>query len=69
MAGHMTRMNKDHCCKKIILAKPMGNRPWGRSPLRWIDCKAKYWKKVAKSRDAWKRLLEKARAQPVLLRH
>ncbi|GFU52439.1 hypothetical protein TNCV_193121 [Trichonephila clavipes] len=37
-AGHMARMNEDHCCKKIFLPKPMGNRPEGRPPLRWIDC-------------------------------
>ncbi|GFX84278.1 putative endonuclease-reverse transcriptase [Trichonephila clavipes] len=29
-AGHLARMNEDHCCKKIFLAKPMGNRPRGR---------------------------------------
>ncbi|GFX16157.1 hypothetical protein TNCV_4704131 [Trichonephila clavipes] len=62
----MARMNEDHCCKKILLAKPVGNRPRGRSPLRWIDCvkkdlnilKVKNWKTVAKSRDAWRKLLE-----------
>ncbi|GFV99310.1 hypothetical protein TNCV_1512821 [Trichonephila clavipes] len=37
-AGHLARMNEDHCCKKIFLAKPMENRPRGRPPLRWIDC-------------------------------
>ncbi|GFX06956.1 hypothetical protein TNCV_1202711 [Trichonephila clavipes] len=69
-AGPLARMNEDRCCKKILLAKPMGNRPQGRPLLRWIDCvekdlkilKVKNLKKVAKSRDAWKRLLEKARA-------
>ncbi|GFW05215.1 putative endonuclease-reverse transcriptase [Trichonephila clavipes] len=57
-AGHLARMNEERCCKKIFLAKPMGNRPWGRLPLRWIDCieidlnilKVKNWKTVAKSR-------------------
>ncbi|GFW72568.1 putative endonuclease-reverse transcriptase [Trichonephila clavipes] len=28
--GHLARMNEDRCCKKIFLAKPMGNRPRGR---------------------------------------
>ncbi|GFX96187.1 hypothetical protein TNCV_2290751 [Trichonephila clavipes] len=37
-AGHLTRINENLCCKKISLAKPMGNRPWGRPPSRWIDC-------------------------------
>ncbi|GFX73806.1 hypothetical protein TNCV_4291221 [Trichonephila clavipes] len=31
-------MNEDCCCKKIFLAKPSGNRPRGRPPLRWIHC-------------------------------
>ncbi|GFU70208.1 hypothetical protein TNCV_5058001 [Trichonephila clavipes] len=56
-------MNEDRCCKKIFLAKPMGNRPRGRPPLRWIDCvekdlkilKVKYWQTVAKSGVAWRR--------------
>ncbi|GFW95567.1 hypothetical protein TNCV_1722651 [Trichonephila clavipes] len=37
-AGHLARMKEDRCCKKIFLMKPMGNRPRGRPPLRWIDC-------------------------------
>ncbi|GFT62077.1 hypothetical protein TNCV_3812361 [Trichonephila clavipes] len=67
--GHLARMSEDRCCKKIFLAKPMGNRARGRPPLRWIDyvgkdlniLKAKHWKTVVKSRDAWRKLLEKAR--------
>ncbi|GFX25641.1 hypothetical protein TNCV_2082761 [Trichonephila clavipes] len=73
-AGHLARMNEDRCCKKIFLAKPMGNRPQDRPSLRWIDyvekdlkiLKVKNWKTVAKSRDARRRLLEKARAYPGL---
>ncbi|GFW70470.1 hypothetical protein TNCV_4915901 [Trichonephila clavipes] len=37
-AGHLARMKEDRCCKKIFLAKTMGNTPWGRLPLKWIDC-------------------------------
>ncbi|GFV24514.1 hypothetical protein TNCV_813981 [Trichonephila clavipes] len=56
MGCHLARMNEDRYSKKIFLAKPMGNRPRGRPPLRWIDCvekdlkilKVEYWKKVAK---------------------
>ncbi|GFX56898.1 hypothetical protein TNCV_3566701 [Trichonephila clavipes] len=63
-------MNANRCCKKTFLAKPMENRPSGRPPLRWIDCikkdlkiiKVKSWKKFVKSRDVWKKLLEKSRA-------
>ncbi|GFU71946.1 hypothetical protein TNCV_1052931 [Trichonephila clavipes] len=31
-------MNEDRFYEKIFLAKPMGNRPRGRPPFRWIDC-------------------------------
>ncbi|GFS78504.1 hypothetical protein TNCV_3147571 [Trichonephila clavipes] len=70
MGWSLARMNEDRCCKKIFLAKPIGNRPRGRLPLRWIGCvdkdlnilKVKNWKTVAKSRDSWRKLLEKARA-------
>ncbi|GFS82931.1 hypothetical protein TNCV_1568171 [Trichonephila clavipes] len=73
-AGHLARMNEDRSYKKIFLAKPMGNRPRRRLPLRWIDCvekdinilKVKNWKTVTKSRDAWRKLLEKARTHPGL---
>ncbi|GFW20369.1 putative endonuclease-reverse transcriptase [Trichonephila clavipes] len=52
-AGYLAGMNKDRCCKKIFLAKSMGNRPRGRPPLRGIDyfekdvklLKVKNWKK------------------------
>ncbi|GFS57212.1 epidermal growth factor receptor substrate 15-like 1 [Trichonephila clavipes] len=67
-AGDLARMNEDRCFKKIFLAKPVGNKPWGRRLLSWIDCvkkdlnilKVKNFKTVAKGRDAWRKLLEKA---------
>ncbi|GFT18528.1 putative endonuclease-reverse transcriptase [Trichonephila clavipes] len=37
-AGHLARMNEDRRYKKLFLAKPIGNKPRGRPPLRWIDC-------------------------------
>ncbi|GFV28006.1 uncharacterized transposon-derived protein F52C9.6 [Trichonephila clavipes] len=75
--GHLARMNEDHCCKKIFLAKPMANRPRDRPMLRWIDCvkkdlnilKVENRKTVVKSRDVWKKFLEKARAYPRLSSH
>ncbi|GFT18185.1 putative endonuclease-reverse transcriptase [Trichonephila clavipes] len=64
-AGHLARMNEDRCRRKVFLAKTMGNKPRGRPLLRWTDCvekdpkirKVKNWKTVAKSWDAWRRLL------------
>ncbi|GFT09949.1 putative endonuclease-reverse transcriptase [Trichonephila clavipes] len=75
--GHLARMNEDRCCKRIFLTKPMGNKPRGKPPLRWIDCvekdlnilMVKNWKTVAKSRDARRKLLEKAKAHPALSSH
>ncbi|GFY35069.1 putative endonuclease-reverse transcriptase [Trichonephila clavipes] len=32
--GHLSKMNEDHCCNKIFLAKLMVNRPRGRTLLR-----------------------------------
>ncbi|GFU57216.1 uncharacterized protein TNCV_3634081 [Trichonephila clavipes] len=69
-ADHLARMSEDRCCKKIFQAKPMGNKPRGRPPLKWIDCvekdlsilKVENWKTVVKSRDTRKKLLEKARS-------
>ncbi|GFX29860.1 hypothetical protein TNCV_4749891 [Trichonephila clavipes] len=51
------------------LAKPIGNGPQSKPPLRRIYgvqkelklLKVKNWKTLAKSRDAWKRLLEEVR--------
>ncbi|GFY34954.1 hypothetical protein TNCV_155271 [Trichonephila clavipes] len=67
LAGHFARMNENRCCKKVFLAKPMGNRPLDRPLLRWTDCvkkdniKVKNWKTVAKSRDAWRTFLKGCR--------
>ncbi|GFY03291.1 uncharacterized transposon-derived protein F52C9.6 [Trichonephila clavipes] len=33
-AGHLARINGDPCCKKIFLAKPMGNKPRGRHAFK-----------------------------------
>ncbi|GFV00450.1 hypothetical protein TNCV_3644281 [Trichonephila clavipes] len=54
------RMNEQRYSKNIFRAMPIGNRPRGILPLRWIDCvekdlnilKVKNWKTVAKSSDA-----------------
>ncbi|GFV44140.1 reverse transcriptase domain-containing protein [Trichonephila clavipes] len=76
-AGHLARMTKDRCCKKIFLVKPMGNRSRGRLQFKLIDCvekdlnilKVKNWKTVAKNRDAWRKLLEEARVHPEVSNH
>ncbi|GFY15955.1 hypothetical protein TNCV_1286001 [Trichonephila clavipes] len=68
-AGHLARTNENRCCKKIFLAKPLGNGLRGSPPLRWIDCFEKDWKTVAKSIDVRRKLLEKAGAHPRLSSH
>ncbi|GFY30839.1 hypothetical protein TNCV_3119991 [Trichonephila clavipes] len=76
-AAHLVRMNEDRFCKKTFLVKCMENRPRGRPPLRWIDyvgkdliiLKVKNWRTLSKSRSAWRKLLEKAKAHPGLSRN
>ncbi|GFS80968.1 hypothetical protein TNCV_3516591 [Trichonephila clavipes] len=63
---------KDRFCKKIFLAKPVGNRPGADPRLRWTDCvekelnilEVKNWKTFAKRRGAGRKFLEKVKAHP-----
>ena len=74
-AGHLVRMNSDRTLKKIFNTKPDGVRSVGRPKLRWEDgvnqdmriLGVKNWKKVARNRDEWAKLLKTARAHQGLL--
>ena len=76
-AGHIIRMNKERSTQKIFLARPCGTRARGRPSLRWVDCLERdlttlrviNWKTMARKREAWRKILEKARAHPGLSRH
>jgi hypothetical protein len=36
-AGHVARMGEKRNACRLIVEKPKGNRPLGRSKLRWVD--------------------------------
>ena len=73
-AGHIIRMKDDRTTKRVLLARPTGDRKRGRPRLRWADClqgdfntiKVKDWKAVARRRKDWHSLLEKAKVHPGL---
>jgi len=63
-------MNNDRTLKKILNTIPDGVRSVGRPKLRWEDgvgqdiriLGVKNWKKVARDRDEWAKLVKNARA-------
>ncbi|GFW81484.1 uncharacterized protein TNCV_2881621 [Trichonephila clavipes] len=63
-------MSEDCTTKKVFDAQPIGTRRKGRPNLRWIDGPEKdllvlrtgNWRTLAGRRQAWKKLLEKAKA-------
>ena len=73
-AGHIIRMKDDRTTKRILLARPIGDRKRGRPRLRWADClqrdfntiRVKDWKAVVHRRKDWHSLLEKAKVHPGL---
>jgi len=67
--GHVERMAEDSIVQKIKRWKPVSKRPIGRPKTRWEDevlediksININNWKKVAQSRDIWKKVVEQAR--------
>ena len=67
--GHVERMAEDNIVQKIKRWKPMSKRPIGRPKTRWEDgvlediksINIGNWKKVARNRDSWKKVVEQAR--------
>ena len=59
-------MAEDNIVQKIERWKPMSKRPIGRPKTRWEDDVLEYiksinvsnWKKVAQSRDSWKKVVK-----------
>jgi len=57
-------MAEDNNVQKIKIRKPMSKRPTGRPKTRWEVIKninISNWKKVARNRDRWKKVVEQAR--------
>ncbi|GFW09319.1 putative DD41D transposase [Trichonephila clavipes] len=65
-------MDENRTTKKVSNAQSIGTRRKGRPNLRWIDglendllvLRTKNWRTLARGRLEWKRLLEKANANP-----
>ena len=63
-------------CKRVLAAVVEGKRQRGRPKLRWEDgvmddarkLGEKNWRNAARSKDGWRKLLRKVRAQIGLLR-
>jgi len=36
-AGHVARMGEERGAYKVLVGKPVGNRPLGRPRHRWVD--------------------------------
>jgi hypothetical protein len=67
--GHVERMAEDNIVQKIMRWKPLPKRPNGRPKTHWEDdvlediksININNWKKVAQSRDIWKKMVEQTR--------
>ncbi|GFU75900.1 uncharacterized protein TNCV_3522041 [Trichonephila clavipes] len=70
-------MDEDRATKKVFNTQPIGTWRKGRPILKWVDglekdlliLRTKNLRSLAGSRLVWKRLLEKAKAQPDLSSH
>jgi len=68
--GHVECMADDNNMQKIKRWKSMSKRPFGRPKTRWEDdilediksINLRKWKKLAKNRDRWKKVVEQARS-------
>ena len=66
-AGHVVRMGKTRGVYRILVGKPEGKRPFGRTRRRWEDnikmdlqevgSGSMDWIELAQDRDRWRALL------------
>ena len=66
-AGHVARMGEERRAYRVLVGKPEGRRPLGRSRRRWVDnirmdlqevgCGYVDWIGLAQDRDRWRTLL------------
>ena len=67
--GHVHRIDQARPTGKLLVWKPMGTRPVGKTRQRWQEdvmedlrkLKVKNWKEAAKDRRSWRDLAEKAK--------
>ena len=73
-AGYVIHQDDDDLSSRVLLSKPGGKRPRGRSRLRWEDgveedvarLGCRNWKILALNRKGWRKLLKEAEAHPGL---
>jgi len=66
-AGHVARMGEERGVYRVLLGKPEGRRPLGRTRRKWVDnirmdlqevgCGYMYWIGLAQDRDRWRTLV------------
>jgi len=66
-AGHVARMGEERGVYRVLVGKPDGKRPLGRSRRRWVDnirialqevgCGYMDWIGLAQDRDRWRTLV------------
>jgi len=61
-AGHVARMGEEREVYRVLVGKPEGKRPLGRSRRRWMDlqevgCGYMDWIGLSQDRDGWRRLV------------
>ena len=66
-AGHVARMGEERGVYRVLVGKPEGKRPLGRSRPRWVDsirmdlqevgCGYVDWIGLAQDRDRWRTLV------------
>ena len=66
-AGHVARMGEENGVYRVLVGKPEGRRPQGRSRSRWVDnirvdlqevgCGYMDWIGLAQDRDRWRTLV------------
>ena len=66
-AGHVARMGDKRGVYRVLVGKPEGKRPFGRTRSRWEDnikmdlqeigCGGMDWIELAQGRDRWRKLM------------
>jgi len=66
-AGHVARMGEERGVYRVLVEKPEGKRPMGRTRRRWVDnirtdlqevgCGYMDWIGLAQERDSWRTLV------------